>query len=206
MEEPEITEEERRSFTSWKLRILDAMSCDIEVSDIDFRVAFRVMQHVNARTGQAHPSIDRIAAQIGVSRHTVMRSLKWLTGEVKRKDRSGPVWIDRGRRNRREPYFYTFREDRIGAVMDAKILREEDAKDALIERRDRAAEVANLQHRKSLDVANGDTLDVANLLSFDVAPVRPKHLTQNYLNRTPEDSKGSEGSESSAYARASGGY
>lgn len=186
-DENEITEEERRSFTSWKLTIIDALSCDVDVSDIGFRVAFRLMQHVNLKTRQAHPSIDRIAAQVGASRHTVMRALNQLC------DPEGAHWIDRHRENRQKPYFYSFREERVNQVLDCKILREDDARDEMNERKKNASEVANLQHRDSPEVANLQHRDVANLLTPDVAPVQPEHLTQNYLNGTPDKISGDEG-------------
>ena len=39
-----------RSFTSWKLDIIDGMMSDPRVRDGDFRIAFRVMQAVNQDT------------------------------------------------------------------------------------------------------------------------------------------------------------
>ncbi len=59
----DMTEQEVRNFTSWKLDILDAMSCDTALDDVDKVVAFRVMQHINAKTRDANPSLHRIAAQ-----------------------------------------------------------------------------------------------------------------------------------------------
>jgi hypothetical protein len=47
---PNPKAEVARSFTSWKLDIIDAMMSDRRVKDGDFRIAFRVMQAVNGET------------------------------------------------------------------------------------------------------------------------------------------------------------
>lgn len=192
----ELSEQETKSFTSWKLDILDAMSCDPNVDPIDFRVAFRVMQHVNARTRDAHPSLERIAAQLGVHRDTVMRSIKRLSDLE-----GGRHWISRSRTSRTEAYFYTFMSDRLTAVLDGKIDREERARDLSVEKKRRRFEVAALQRR---EVANLHTPEVANVHVHDVAGEQPKHLTKNYLNRTPDYS--SYEKEGNSYARARDGY
>lgn len=180
------TENDTASFTSWKLDILDAMSCDKSLLDIDMRVAFRLMQHVNAKTRDAHPSLERLAAQIGVSRDTVMRSLKRMTDP-----KGGCLWLSRSRRDRTFPYTYSFVTDRLNQVLDGKIDREDRAREAVKTRRKNQFEVARLQPR---EVANDTGLEVANDTDFEVAPVQPKHLKNNYLNRTPINNS-SEGRE-----------
>lgn len=176
----ELSEQEIQSFTSWKLDMLDAMSCDPSLDDIDFRVAFRLMQHMNRRSRDANPSLERLAAQIGVSRDTVRRSLNRMTDM-----RGNRFWIIRERESRTETYSYSFRTERVDGVLDAKADREEQAKDALRERRARRSEVAHMQPR---EVANGSICEVANDHTREVAAVQPKHLSWNYLNGTPSTS------------------
>lgn len=176
----DLSEAEVQSFTSWKLDILDAISCDPDVRDIDVRVAFRLMQHVNARSRDAHPSLERLAAQIGVSRDTVMRSLGRLCDPD-----GGCHWLSRHRESRTQPYLYRFEGDRISNVLDGKADREDRARENAQERKRRQFEVARLQPR---DVANDAASEVANGEVHEVAPLQPKHLRENYLNRTPTSS------------------
>ncbi|MDJ1632508.1 helix-turn-helix domain-containing protein [Rhizobium rhizogenes] len=176
----EFSEEEVKSFTSWKLDILDAISCDMALQDIDVRVAFRLMQHINARTRDAHPSLERIAAQVGVSRDTVMRSLTRMCDPE-----GGRHWISRSRADRTQPYTYAFITVRLTAVVDGKIDREDRAREVAMEKKRKRFEVAAVQPR---EVANDTGVEVANGEVFEVAAVQPKHLHNNYLNRTPYDS------------------
>lgn len=173
----DLSEQEAKSFTSWKLEIIDAMSCDTALQDIDVRVAFRLMQHVNARTRDAHPSLERLAAQIGVSRDTVMRSLARMCDP-----NGGRHWLNRTRADRTQPYIYTFVTNRLNAVVDGKLDREERAREAAIEKKRRRFEVARVQPR---EVANDTVFEVANGEVFEVARVQPKHLLKNNLNGTP---------------------
>ena len=191
-----LSEEEAQSFTSWKLDVLDAMSCDPELSDIDFRVTFRLMQHVNGRTRDAHPSIERLAAQLGVSRDTVMRSLARISDPE-----GGRKWINRSRADRTQPYFYTFVTDRLSGVIDGKIDREDRAREVSQERKRKRHEVAILQHR---EVADLPSPEVADLPSREVATLQHKHLRENYLIGTPEDSIHEEEPLKDTYTRETG--
>ncbi len=182
----ELSEAEVQSFTSWKLDILDAISCDTELQDIDARVAFRLMQHINAKTRDAHPSLERLAAQIGVHRDTVKRSLGRMCDP-----NGGRHWLNRTRTNRTATYFYSFVTDRLNSVFDGKLDREEKAREAAQERKLNRLEVARVHPR---DVAPVQSHEVAAMHSHEVARVHPKHLPENYLNRTPSDSC-SEGGE-----------
>lgn len=194
----EITEAEVQSFTSWKLDVLEAMACDPEIDDIDFRVAFRLMQHVNAKTRDAHPSLERLAAQIGVHRDTVKRSIDRMCDKAGRRN-----WLNRVRVSRTEPYFYSFVTERVSAVLDGKIDREDRARELSQERKRKRFEVARLQPR---DVAALHAPEVARVHSPEVASVQPKHLTENYLIGTPEyiSPTSKEDTSPNPYARAKG--
>lgn len=195
----ELSQAEIQSFTSWKLDIIDAMACDPDLEDIDFRVAFRVMQHVNARSKDAHPSLERLAAQLGVHRDTVRRSILRLCDPNGRRH-----WLIRSRNSRTEPYFYSFVTTRLSGVVDGKMDREEQARDAAQERKRLRLEVARLQPR---EVAQVPPPEVARVQSPEVARLQPKHLTENYLIGTPEYSRSREGGiPNSGYARTKGGF
>ncbi|RWX74450.1 hypothetical protein EPK99_25025 [Neorhizobium lilium] len=181
----ELSEKEVQSFTSWKLDILDAISCDPSLQDVDARVAFRLMQHINARTRDANPSIERLAAQLGCHRDTVRRSLDRMS------DPTGScLWLFRQRGSRTETYRYSFIADRWSSVIDGKIDREDRAREASNERRLSRLEVAPKQPR---EMAAVQSRDVAALQSYEVAGVQPKHLPENYLKITPSDSCSDDG-------------
>lgn len=186
-EKDDMTEMEVKSFTSWKLDILDAMSCDTALEAIDKCVAFRVMQHINMRTRDANPSLTRIAAQLDVHRDTVRRSLDRLCDP-----KGGRLWMTRSRSSRTESYSYQFISDRVNIVLDAKIEREEQAKEKAKEKKRNRLEVARKQPR---EVASVHSHEVAQVQSNEVAGVQPKHLQYNHLIETPFNSC-SEGSES----------
>jgi predicted transcriptional regulator len=176
----ELTETEVQSFTSWKLDVIDAMACDPDLEDIDFRVAFRLMQHVNARTKDAHPSIERIAAQLGVHRDTVRRSIDRMCDETGNRH-----WLSRVRYSRTEPYVYSFVTERLNRVIDGKLAREDCARETSQERKRMRFEVARKQPR---EVARLQCPEVARVQSPEVAAVQPKHLRNNHLSGTPESS------------------
>ncbi len=186
-EKDDMTEMEVKSFTSWKLDILDAMSCDTALEAIDKCVAFRVMQHINMRTRDANPSLARIAAQLGVHRDTVRRSVDRLCDP-----KGGRLWMTRSRSSRTESYSYQFLSDRLNIVLDAKIEREERAKEKAKEKKQNRLEVA---HKQPREVAAVRSHEVAHVQSGEVAGVQPKHLQYNHLIETPSISC-SEGSES----------
>lgn len=186
-------EEKLRSFTSWKLDIMDAITSDPNVCHIDSRVAFRILQHVRAKTRSANPSVTRIAAQIGVSPLTVKRSLKRLC------DPDGAChWLDRHRKTRVTTYSYRVCEDRLRDVLDAKTYREERARDEAIEKRERQNEVSDMTPR---EVSTDACYEVSNDDVCEVSAVIPEHLRDNYLNRTPADFASSEEVREDTYTR-----
>ena len=196
MEEPDTTKEERRSFTSWKMDVIDALSCDGELKPpIDRLVAIRILQHVNRETKTANVSMVRIAAQLNVSVDTVKRSVARLAKKHN--------WLDRARLSRLSEYTYRFNDRKISGILDAKLLREEAAASAMKDRKERLFESAAMPPRE--DQRGGKTIrdEVANSYESEVAEMPPKHLRDNYLQEHLQ-SQGSEGSDSNAYARAKG--
>ncbi|MEM1039393.1 MAG: helix-turn-helix domain-containing protein [Pseudomonadota bacterium] len=111
---------DKRSFTSHKLEMLEALSCDPEVKDGVFRFAFRVMQHINAGSGLAWPSMDRIAQQMNVSVRTAQRHSEAL---------EALGWVVRERDGRRSAYRYRFNSDKLSA--DKIVTLRPDKSDAL---------------------------------------------------------------------------
>lgn len=164
-----------RGFTSWKLDILNAMSVDEAVTDLDFRVAFRIMQHINSVSRIAWPSVPRLGAQLKKSDDRIMAATKRLS-EI--------GWITKGRKSQKAPNEYSFRDDRVNAALDAMLLR--------IEAIGTELDPAEMQGQTRHDPADLRPFDPAEMQGPDPADLQGKHLNQNYLKGTPSLLKGSE--------------
>jgi hypothetical protein len=178
---------EQRAFTSWKLDQLDAMSVDTDLTDAEFRVAFRLMQHVNSASRIAWPSIERLAAQLGRSTDAVKAAMKGLWGTER-------PWVKKTRPHKRASNQYSFLPDRINLVLDARDKRMDDLENDKFE-------VANSHPQTPVEVANPPGSEVANPPSLEVADLPPKHLIGTTLEEHL-NFKGSEDRELGAYARA----
>lgn len=102
--------EQLRTFTSWKLDVLDCMSIDPRLNDFDFRLAFTIMQFMNGKTGRCHPAQDTLAELLCVNERTVRNGLNRL------RDAKWLAWQRRGRVN-----WYTFDTRYMNAMMDRRI-------------------------------------------------------------------------------------
>ena len=91
----------------------------MDVTDLDFRVAFRLMQHINSVSRMAWPSVARLAAQLGKSRDRIfMASTKRL---------QAAAWVVKNwRRHQKAPNEYEFLDDRVNVCLDAMIRRLEE--------------------------------------------------------------------------------
>lgn len=102
-------------------KILKAMAADPEVSDRDFRVAFRVAQAVNARTGWAEIGDERLMEEACVSDQQARRARRQL-------ESAGWIETVRGRRN--QATRYRFLETKREAI-EARVKAAADARDDL---------------------------------------------------------------------------
>lgn len=186
------------SFTSWKLDILDAVSTDASVSDAEFRVMFRIMQHLNSTSRLAYPAVDRIACQISKSDDRVSVA----TGNLVKKG-----WLTKSREHMRAVTEYTVSDTRMNAVLDDLQQRLDGLKEVReIRRKNRvaASDNAKMRDQNKDDTADLPIGDTAVLPVDDNAFPRHKHLQENYLQITPSDSGSEERELPSAYARAKG--
>ena len=91
-----------RTATAAKLRFYDALSTDPGLTDLDCRVAWRLLHYFNNRRGQAWPSLQRLADEVHAKKRSVVRSVSRLEADgwftVKRDERPG-----RGMSNRYIP-------------------------------------------------------------------------------------------------------
>ena len=97
------------TFTGQKFALLDALSMDAAVSPAEFRIAYRLLQHANARTGLIFPSQVRIAAQVN-------GSPRWVRKCISRLEEIG--WLEFERENRHRTNQYRFCPTRIAEVME----------------------------------------------------------------------------------------
>lgn len=167
--------EKLRSFTSWKLEILNAMSVDEAVTDLDFRVAFRIMQHINSVSRIAWPGVPRLGAQLSRSDDRIMASTKRLS-EI--------GWLTKWRKSQKAPNEYSFHDDRVNIALDSMLQR--------LEAKGAEFDPAEMQGQKTVDPADLQPFDPAEMQGPDLADLQGKHLKQNYLNITPSLLKGSE--------------
>lgn len=167
--------EKLRGFTSWKLEVLNAMSVDEAVTDLDFRVAFRIMQHINSVSRIAWPSVPRLGAQLKKSDDRIMAATKRL---------SDVGWMTKWRKSQKSPNEYRFYDDRVNTALDAMLQR--------VEAIGSEFDPAEMQGQKMDDPADLRPFDPAEMQGPDPADLQGKHLNQNYLNRTPSLLKGSE--------------
>ena len=88
--------------TAGKLRFFDALTVDPGLTDLDCRVAWRLLHYFNNRRGQAWPSLQRLADEVHAKKRSVVRSVSRLEADgwftVKRDERPG-----RGMSNRYIP-------------------------------------------------------------------------------------------------------
>lgn len=159
----------RRGFTSWKLDMIDALSVDPEVTDLDFRVAYRLMQHVNSVSRLAWPSVARLAAQLGKSEDRIRASTKRL---------QALHWLEKGRKSQKASNEYRFLDQRLEGVMSRML----DRVDAIGMGDDDHAELHGQNSDDHAELRGGDHAD---LPVSDHADLHGKHLNNNYLRRTP---------------------
>lgn len=196
---------DKRSFTSWKLELIDAMTCDEEMREIDRLVGVRIMQHASSKTGCANPSLRRIAAQLGKGYATVKRSAARLVEKHQ--------WFERFRPTRTAEYVYRVNEEKALHVLDAKAQREDQARDALrVEKEEMFNRLRGLNREPSRGLKL-DTPEGSNRDNHEGSPVSPEHLRENYLQEhlnTGREGDGftlhGESKEGSPYAKATGGW
>ncbi len=66
------------TFTRDRLEWLEAIASDGKVSAGAFRLAFVISSHLNRKTGEAWPGIDRLAKTIGTNERTIRRLIEEL--------------------------------------------------------------------------------------------------------------------------------
>lgn len=158
-----------RSFTSWKLDLLDAMSVDPRLTASDFRVAFRLMQHVNAETGACFPSQEVLSDEAVMKERGARQCIANLKrhGWIAIKARSSG---GRGKSN-----FYQFMRDHVNAMLD----RIGELQDARKEKRQRS--VLAVLHRHE-DAGNTPTTGMS------VPVPTGMRMPPNTLSGTPSES------------------
>jgi hypothetical protein len=170
--------EATRSFTSWKLDILDALMSDDRITDGEFRVAFRVMQAVNAETRVAIISDETIKEE-------VPRTNRWKCNDARKKLSELGWWkVTSGHGGTASRYEFSI-ENR-NAILDQRVAKK-DARDAeRVKRRSRDKRrkdnVVELPHKCTKRRGNSTT--------WDVAEVPPVHLQDTFTSSIKEEENG----------------
>lgn len=159
--------EETRTFTSWKLDVITAIFSDIRLSDGEKVFAFSLMQHVNARSRIAWPTLIRLAAIMNVNHSTVKRHSAKL-------EKTG--WIKRCRKNKRGSYRYQFDDKQCNAIEEQKEFRVETAKIKEEIRQRNNYESSKLSSQKKLEGAIDTELESANHELYESEQMSSKHL------------------------------
>lgn len=180
-EEPE----KQKSFTSGKLDILDGMSMDPRVTDGEFRIAFRLMQHANGENGAIFPSQERIADQTGKKLRTVRSCIAGLVSKG---------WLHIVRPNRRISNWYRFDRKHLNHILDRQIVMDE------ARREDRSMKSRRLE-RFDRHLDDAQTLLTGNSLPI----VSGSQMTVNTLKEHLKDS-GSIEEEVNSYAKQAKGH
>jgi hypothetical protein len=166
----------KASFTGQKLDWLKCVAADPRIKPRTFEIAFAIMQHVNARTGETMLSDETLGDETGSARRDVYRARKAL--------------IDSGwlacRRSKLATVYRPLTRN-INRALDLLTLK----RDARKERRDKR----RLSQRHGPPVAHSKQHDgppVAQLHEPPVAhpdepPVARIHLRGNTLGLTPKD-------------------
>jgi hypothetical protein len=147
--------DDERSFTSWKLDVLNAMLSDPDVTDSEFRVAAYVMRCVNQQTGEAYIGDDKLAIAIPrCDRQRVWRIRKSLTDQ-------GWWEVDTGHGARASRY--RFLDNKVPEIFDRLDF-------------ERAKLQAERMRRKAEGPVRAKPSDVVGSQRTDVADEQPVHL------------------------------
>jgi predicted transcriptional regulator len=104
-----------KTWTSAKMNWLECIAFDRDLKPVDFKVAFVIVQHTNAKTGECYPSEQTIAYKCNLSIRHIRRSLERLCTAK---------WITRKRRPNTSTV-YTPLYNNVNRILDAIIVEKE---------------------------------------------------------------------------------
>jgi hypothetical protein len=160
------------SFTSWKLDLLNAILIDPRVNHSSFRVAFALVQFMNAKTGLMCPAQETLAERACMSVRNVQDCLNEL-----RETR----WLNWTRGNRQQSNSYEFNSTNVSYMLD----RRTSLDDGRRERRKARVDAKALSRQKLL------TRSVVHVAMRSPVPVPrrsglPANTSMQHPEGTPE--------------------
>jgi hypothetical protein len=161
--------ERKRTFTSEKLDIMNALNVDPRIKRSTFKVSVAILKHINERTGTANPSDETLSDETNLSIRTVIRAREAL------REYGWLIW-----RRTRSSNVYKFKTTNINNSLDLLALRRDDRAD-------------RRRNRHMTAAAYLKPLAVPPLAVLDVPPAADKHVTV-----TPTESRGKKASISIA--------
>jgi len=94
----------RKTFTSWKLDLLDGIAVDPRLKPFDFQLAYVMLQHMNADTGLLYPSQQVLAVLLDKDPRHVRRAISNLLSAG---------WLQASRPRRHSSNQYEFQADNV---------------------------------------------------------------------------------------------
>lgn len=164
-----------RSFTSWKLDIINCIAIDPRLTASDVRLAIILLRHLNSISGQCNPGDEVLAQQMKSDKKTVyncrvrLRKTGWLT------------WKRTQKTN-----WYAFHDTHVNTMLDYLLSMQE----ANRERRELDIQTRNQLRIEKQDTGNRLPNQTRNVLLNRTRNVLLTNTLTEHLNRTPEDSIG----------------
>jgi DNA-binding transcriptional regulator YhcF (GntR family) len=120
-----IEQQAKRTFTSEKMDLINAINADARISGNAYKVAICIINHVNEKAGYAFPSVETVGIKTRLSRSAVERALKLLrkTGWL----RSRKVYDHKTRTQHNR---YWLLDDNLNAIADEQVTLLEEAREA----------------------------------------------------------------------------
>jgi hypothetical protein len=107
-----------KSFTSWKLDLLQCLAADPRIRRMVFEFAFCILQHMNSKTLQAFVSDETVRDKTGICERDAYRARQVL---------KATGWLDW--RRTRTANIYTFSDKNVNTTFDLLELKKEARQD-----------------------------------------------------------------------------
>jgi hypothetical protein len=120
-----IEQQAKRTFTSEKMDLINAINADARISGNAYKVAICIINHVNEKAGYAFPSVETVGIKTRLSRSAVERALKLLRKTSWLRSRKVYDHKTRTQHNR-----YWVLADNLNAIADEQAMLIDEAREA----------------------------------------------------------------------------
>ncbi|KPA99963.1 helix-turn-helix domain-containing protein [Ahrensia marina] len=192
-ENKELTEDEKKTFSSWKFDVLDRIMRDHKLAPIDKTIGYCIIQHVNAVKGQAYPSTATIAGTCNCHIDAVSRSTGklakrgWIT---KRRNVKGYNEYMPGPPEKIERLFNEI-DDAVQYRIDKRQEQAKNRAEAKAKSRQKkdlpVFDLTKYVSRKGRGLTKREVHELTKDLTRDLTKVRDKHLCSELPNNNTEE-------------------